>query len=140
MPVCRELGIAFVPFSPLGRGFLTGTLTDRSRIAVGDWRPNNPRFTEENMAWNLALLRPLEEIAQAHGAKPAQVALAWVLSRGEVVIPIPGMKRRSHLDQNVAAVDIVLTPDELARLDAAFLVGAAAGDRYTPEVARWAGR
>ena len=140
MPACRELGIAFVPFSPLGRGFLAGAVTGRDRIAPGDWRANNPRFTEENIARNLALLRPLEEVAQAHGAKPAQVALAWVLSRGEHVIPIPGMKRRSHLDENVAAVDIELTPEELARLDAAFPVGAAAGERYTPEVARWAGQ
>jgi aryl-alcohol dehydrogenase-like predicted oxidoreductase len=140
MPACRELGIAFVPFSPLGRGFLTGMLTDRSRIAPGDWRENNPRFTEENIARNIALLRPLEEIAQAHARTPAQVALAWVLSRGEHVIPIPGMKRRSHLDENVAATEIELTPEELARLDAAFPPGAAAGERYTPEIARWAGR
>ena len=140
MPACRELGIAFIPFSPLGRGFLTGALTDREAIAPGDWRASNPRFTEESIAHNLALLRPLEEIARAHGAKPAQVALAWVLSRGEGVIPIPGMKRRTHLDENVVAVDIELTPEESARLDAAFPPGAAAGERYTPEVARWAGR
>ena len=108
MPACRELGIAFVPFSPLGRGFLTGAVTGREGIAPGDWRANNPRFTEENIARNRALLRPLEEVAQAHGARPAQVALAWVLSRGEQVIPIPGMKRRAHLDENVAAVDIEL--------------------------------
>ena len=140
MPACRELGIAFVPFSPLGRGFLTGAVTGREGIAPGDWRANNPRFTEESIARNRALLRPLEEVAEAHGARTAQVALAWVLSRGEQVIPIPGMKRRAHLDENVAAVEIVLTPEELARLDAAFPPGAAAGDRYTPEVARWAGR
>jgi aryl-alcohol dehydrogenase-like predicted oxidoreductase len=140
MPVCEELGIALVPFSPLGRGFLTGALTSKEAIAPGDWRANNPRFTEENLARNVALLRPLEEIAQAHGASPAQVSLAWVLSRGEQVIPIPGMKRRVHLDENVAAVDIELTPQELARLDATFPPGAAAGERYTPEVAHWAGR
>ena len=140
MPACRELGIAFVPFSPLGRGFLTGAVTGREGIAPGDWRANNPRFTDESIARNRALLRPLKEVAEAHGAKAAQVALAWVLSRGEQVIPIPGMKRRSHLDENVASVDITLTHEELARLDAAFTPGAAAGDRYTPEVARWAGR
>ena len=140
MPACRDLGIAFVPFSPLGRGFLTGTLTDRGRIAPSDWRANNPRFTEENLARNLALLRPLDEIAQVHGGTPAQIALAWVLSRGAQVIPIPGMKRRTHLDENVSAEEIDLTPEELTRLDAAFPPGAAAGERYTPEVARWAGR
>ncbi len=140
IPACQDLGIAFVPFSPLGRGFLTGAVRDRDRIASGDWRANNPRFTEENLARNLALLRPLEEIAQVRGAKPAQVALAWVLSRGEHVLPIPGMKRRTHLEENVAAVDIGLTIEELARLDAAFPPGAAAGERYTPEIARWAGR
>jgi aryl-alcohol dehydrogenase-like predicted oxidoreductase len=140
MPVCQELGIAFVPFRPLGRGFLTGAVTGRDRIARGDWRSDNPRFTEESIARNSALLRPLEEIAEAHRAQPAQVALAWVLSRGENVIPIPGMKRRTRLDENVLAVDSELTPEESARLDAAFPPGAAAGERYTPEVARWAGR
>jgi aryl-alcohol dehydrogenase-like predicted oxidoreductase len=140
LPACRELGIAFVPFSPLGRGFLTGAVTGRHAIAPGDWRANNPRFAEDNIARNLALLRPLEEIARAHGAKPARIALAWVLSRGEDVIPIPGMKRRAHLDENVAAVEIGLTSEELTALDAAFPPGAAAGARYTPEVARWAGR
>ena len=139
MPACRELGIAFVPFSPLGRGFLTGVVRGRDRITPDDWRANNPRFADENLARNLALLRPLEEVAQAHGATPAQVALAWLLSRGEQVIPIPGMKRRAHLVENVSAVGIALTPEQLARLDAAFPPGAAAGGRYTPEVARWAG-
>jgi aryl-alcohol dehydrogenase-like predicted oxidoreductase len=115
-------------------------VTGREAIAPGDWRANNPRFTEESIVRNLTLLKPLEEVAKAHGAKPSQVALAWVLSRGEDVIPIPGMKRRAHLDENVAAVDIELSHAESARLEAAFPPGAAAGDRYTPEVARWAGR
>jgi aryl-alcohol dehydrogenase-like predicted oxidoreductase len=113
---------------------------DRSEIGPGDWRANNPRFTDENIVRNQALLRPLERIAQARGKTPAQIALAWVLSRGEHVIPLPGMKRRGHLDENAAAVDIDLTAEELAQLDAAFPPGAAAGERYTPEVARWAGR
>lgn len=140
MPACRELGIAFVPFSPLGRGFLTGTLADARRLSQGDWRATNARFAGENLDRNLALLRPLEEVARSQGARPSQVALAWVLSRGEQVVPIPGMKRRGHLDENVAAADIELTPEGLARLDAAFPVGAAAGDRYNPEQARWLGR
>ncbi|QDV35724.1 aldo/keto reductase [Tautonia plasticadhaerens] len=140
MPACRELGIAFVPFSPLGRGFLTGAVTGRSQIQPGDWRANNPRFTEENLARNLALLETLDSIARPRGATPAQVALAWVLSRGPQLIPIPGMKRRSHLDENLEAADLDLSPDELSLLDAAFPPGAAAGDRYTPDVARWAGR
>ena len=139
MPACRELGIAFVPFSPLGRGFLTGAVTGREGITAGDWRANNPRFAEENLARNVALLKPLEEIAQVQGKTIAQVALAWVLSRGEDVIPLPGMKRRRHLDENVGSAIIELTPEDLARLDIAFPPGIAAGERYTPEVARWAG-
>lgn len=140
MPACRELGIAFVPFSPLGRGFLTGAVRGRTQIQPGDWRANNPRFSEENLSRNLALLETIDSIARPRGATPAQVALAWVLSRGDQVIPIPGMKRRSHLDENLEAAELDLSPDELARLDAAFPPGAAAGDRYTPDVARWAGR
>jgi aryl-alcohol dehydrogenase-like predicted oxidoreductase len=140
MPACRELGIAFVPFSPLGRGFLTGALTTREAITAGDWRVGNPRFTDENLARNLALLRPLEEMAQARGVKPAQIALAWVLAQGDQVIPIPGMKRRTHLEANIQAVEVDLTAEELERLNTAFPSGAAAGDRYTPEVAYWAGR
>jgi aryl-alcohol dehydrogenase-like predicted oxidoreductase len=140
MPACRELGITFVAFSPLGRGFLTGALTGREQIGPGDWRANNPRFTEENLARNVALLKPLEEIAKTHSMTIAQVALSWVLSRGESVIPLPGMKSRRHLDENVAALDVELSTEDMAVLDTAFSPGAAAGERYTPEVARWAGR
>ncbi len=140
MPVCESLGIAFVPFSPLGRGFLTGSVTTASDLAPGDWRVGNPRFQAENFARNLELLKPLQSIAAAHGATPAQVALAWVLSRGPQVIPIPGMKRRRHLESNLAAIDLPLTPGQLAHLDSTFAPDAIAGDRYTPEVARWAGR
>jgi aryl-alcohol dehydrogenase-like predicted oxidoreductase len=140
LPACKSLGVAFVPFSPLGRGYLTGTLTGRDQIAANDWRANNPRFTAENLGHNAALLRPLQEVAQAHRCQPAQVALAWVLSGGEFLIPIPGTKRRRYLDENVAAVEIQLSPAELARLDAAFAPGAAAGTRYTPEQDQWSGR
>ncbi|MEW4567047.1 aldo/keto reductase [Tautonia sp. JC769] len=140
MPACRELGIAFVPFSPLGRGFLTGALTTREAITASDWRAANPRFTDENLARNLALLQPLKEIALAHGVEPAQVALAWVLAQGDQVIPIPGMKCRTHLDANIRAVSVTLNAEELVRLNASFPPGIASGDRYTPEVAYWAGR
>jgi aryl-alcohol dehydrogenase-like predicted oxidoreductase len=139
IPACRELGISFVPFSPLGRGFLTGSVTARHEIAPGDWRADNPRFREHNLARNGTLLKPLEEVARAHGKTPAQIALAWVLARGMEIVPIPGMKRRTHLEENVAAVELALNPEDLARLDAAFPPGIAAGERYTPEFARWAG-
>jgi aryl-alcohol dehydrogenase-like predicted oxidoreductase len=140
LPVCEELGIAFVPFSPLGRGFLTGTLAGRAQIGPDDWRATNPRFSAENLDRNAALLGPLGEVARARGRTPAQVALAWVLVRGEHVIPIPGMKRRSHLNENVAATEIELRPEELARLEAAFPPGVAAGERYSPEQVRGVGR
>ncbi|MFO0960392.1 MAG: aldo/keto reductase [Isosphaeraceae bacterium] len=136
MPACRQLGIAFVPFSPLGRGFFAGTLKDRTSIGPNDWRANNPRFLGENFEKNLALLGPLEAIARSRGVAPSRVALAWVLSKGEAVIPIPGMKRRSHLDENASAADLELNADEIARLDAAFPLGVAAGHRYTPEADR----
>lgn len=140
LPACRELGIAFVPFSPLGRGFLTGSVTNARDLPPGDWRIGNPRFQPSNLERNLALLQPLDAIARSLSATPAQVALAWVLHQGSDVIPIPGMKRRSHLEANLAAVDLSLTPEQLAQLDTTFAPGAIAGDRYTPEVARWAGR
>jgi aryl-alcohol dehydrogenase-like predicted oxidoreductase len=137
--VCESLGISFVPFSPLGRGFLTATLNDDSKqFAPDDWRANNPRFSRENLARNRTLLATLTAIASSRGCTPGQVALAWVLSRGDRVIPIPGTKRRSHLDENVNAPDISLHSDEISSLDAAFPPGAASGARYLPEHARWA--
>jgi len=140
LPVCAELGVAFVPFSPLGRGFLTGTLTDRDRLPAGDWRASNPRFASDNLGRNVALLAPLEEVARSKSCTPGQVALAWVLSRGENVIPIPGTKRRAYLEENVGGVEVDLTADDLARLDEAFPPGAAAGARYNAEQSRWLGR
>jgi aryl-alcohol dehydrogenase-like predicted oxidoreductase len=139
LPVCVELGIAFVPFSPLGRGFLTAGLSKRGEFSHTDWRFSNPRFSDESLASNAELLKPLIEIASARSLSPSQVALAWVISKGEHVIPIPGTKRRTHLEDNVRAASVALTPHELARLDAAFPIGAAAGARYTPEQAQWAG-
>jgi aryl-alcohol dehydrogenase-like predicted oxidoreductase len=124
------LGIALVPHSPLGRGFLTGSLTSTSQLAQGDERRNFPRFEDENFQKNLALLQPLSEIALEVGATPAQVALAWLLAQGEDIVPVPGTKRRAYLEQNAAAVEIMLGDEQLARLDVAIPKGAAAGQRH----------
>jgi aryl-alcohol dehydrogenase-like predicted oxidoreductase len=128
IPTCRELGIGFVPYSPLGRGFLSGRFTSPEDLDPGDFRRNGPRFTGANLDANLKLARKVAEIAQEKGITPAQLALAWVLAQGEDLVPIPGTKRRKYLEENAAAVDIELTPDELARIDAE--LPQAAGDRY----------
>jgi aryl-alcohol dehydrogenase-like predicted oxidoreductase len=133
LPLLRGLGIGLVPYSPLGRGFLTGSFRNRQDLIPTDRRHAHPRFQEGNFERNLALLDPLTRIAEAKGCAPAQVALAWVLSRGEDLVPIPGTKRRRFLEENVSAVDIVLSESEIAELEAAFPVGIAAGPRY-PEV------
>lgn len=140
LPVCDELGIGFVPFSPLGRGFLTATLTDPATLPPGDWRGTNPRFSPENFGRNVRLLGPLEEMARARSCTPGQIALAWVLARGEHIVPIPGTKRRRHLEENVGASEIDLSPEEFARLDAAFPIGAATGARYNAEQSGFQGR
>lgn len=126
----RELGIALVPFSPLGRGFLTGNLTSLSQLSPNDSRRQFPRFEEENFRKNQALVKPAAEIAQQLGVTPAQVALAWVLAQGDDVIPIPGTKRRAYLEQNAAATEITLSAGQLERLSQAVPKGAAAGQRY----------
>jgi aryl-alcohol dehydrogenase-like predicted oxidoreductase len=126
----RELGIGFVPYSPLGRGFLTGRFRSPSDIPEGDWRRMNPRFQGENFRKNLELVERVTRIAQARGLTPAQLALAWVLGQGPDVVPIPGTRRRASLEENVAAVGVVLTPQELAQLDEAAPRGIAAGTRY----------
>ena len=126
----RELGIALVPFSPLGRGFLTGNLKELSQLDPNDNRRKFPRFEEENFQRNQALLEPVAEIAQELGVTPAQVALAWVLAQGNDVIPIPGTKRRAYLELNVAVVDITLSAEQLARLNETLPKDAAAGLRY----------
>jgi aryl-alcohol dehydrogenase-like predicted oxidoreductase len=123
----RELGIGLVAYSPLGRGFLAGRFTSPDELAEDDFRRTNPRFTGENLERNRLLADRVRSLAEAKGATPAQIALAWVLSRGEDVVPIPGTKRRTYLEQNAAAGDVELTDTELAELDA---LGAAAGDRY----------
>jgi aryl-alcohol dehydrogenase-like predicted oxidoreductase len=131
LPAVRELGIGLVPYSPLGRGFLTGRL-NVNELDEGDWRRTNPRFSPEAAAKNQRLVDVVKEVAQRLNATPAQVALAWVLSRGNDVVPIPGTKRVKYLEENVRAVDVTLSPDDLARLDG--LAGQAAGQRYAPEM------
>jgi len=133
---CRRLGIGFVPYSPLGRGFLTGTLASPDDFAADDYRRSSPRFQGENFARNLRLVDKVKALAEARGVTASQLALAWVLAQGEHIVPIPGTKQRRYLEQNVAAVGLVLTAAELAELDAAFPLGAAAGERYTPESMR----
>jgi aryl-alcohol dehydrogenase-like predicted oxidoreductase len=128
LPTCRELGIGFVPYSPLGRGFLSGRFKSPEDLDEGDFRRNGPRFTGENLEANLELAGKVEEIASDKGITAAQLALAWVLAQGEDLVPIPGTKRRIYLEQNAAAVDIELTAEELARIDAE--LPQAAGDRY----------
>ena len=130
LPTCRELGIGFVAYSPLGRGFLTGQVKSPEDLAPDDFRRLSPRFQGENFQKNLELVRKIEEIAARKGCLPAQLALAWVLAQGEDIVPIPGTKRRIYLEQNVAAAEIELTPEELREIDAAAPPGAAAGTRY----------
>jgi aryl-alcohol dehydrogenase-like predicted oxidoreductase len=129
----RELGIGFVAYSPLGRGFLTGAIKSPDDLADDDFRRFNPRFKREVFDRNMQLVRVVEEIAREHDAKPSQIALAWVLSRGDDIVPIPGTKRVKYLEENVAASDIELTDEDLERLDEAFPVGAAEGERYPAE-------
>jgi len=130
LPTCRELGIGFVAYSPLGRGFLTGQFQRFEDLPADDYRRNSPRFQGENFQKNLDLVRRVEEIAKEKGGKPSQLALAWVLAQGEDIVPIPGTKRRTYLEENVAALDLKLTPQDLRRLDEIFPQGAASGQRY----------
>jgi aryl-alcohol dehydrogenase-like predicted oxidoreductase len=127
LDTCRELGIGLVAYSPLGRGFLAGRFSSPEELDDGDFRKNHPRFQGENLEHNQKLVETVQEIALAKNVTPAQVALAWVLSRGDDVVPIPGTKRRTYLEQNAAASQVELTDDDLQRLDA---LGNAAGDRY----------
>ncbi len=130
LPVVRELGIGFVPYSPLGRGFLAGRIRRAEDLAEGDYRLTAPRFQGENLQRNLGLVDEIAAIAAGKGCTAAQLALAWVLAQGDHIVPIPGTKRRTYLEQNVAALDVALTADDLARLDRALPPGAAAGTRY----------
>src|ERR1035437_4282287 len=132
LPTVRELGIGFVPYSPLGRGFLTGTITKPSDLQSNDFRAQRyPRFAGENFDKNQVLVQRVRAIAERKGVKPGQLALAWVLAKGEDVVPIPGTKRRKYLEENAAAAAIKLTPEEVAELEAAVPQNEIVGDRYT---------
>jgi aryl-alcohol dehydrogenase-like predicted oxidoreductase len=126
----RELGIGFVAYSPLGRGFLTGVFSSPEDFAIDDFRRYHPRFQGANFQRNLNLVGRVRELAQEKGVTPAQLALAWILSRGDEIVPIPGTKRRSYLEENATAGEVELTGDDLARIEEAFPKGATAGDRY----------
>lgn len=127
LPTVRELGIGFVPYSPLGRGFLTGTIRSLDQLSDDDFRRFNPRFEGDNLEANIRIVEQVDEVARELGAKPGQVALAWLLAKGDDIAPIPGTTKVENLEQNVAAAELELSPEQLARLDA---VAAPAGDRY----------
>ena len=135
LATCRELGIGFVPYSPLGRGFLTGQIKSSGDLAQDDWRRHSPRFQGENFDRNLALVGRIGEIASEKAVTKSQLALAWVLAQGDDIVPIFGTKRRSYLADNLGALDVVLGPADLARIEGVVPKGAAAGERY-PEIGR----
>jgi aryl-alcohol dehydrogenase-like predicted oxidoreductase len=130
LPTCRELGIGFVAYSPLGRGFLTGQFKRFDDLPADDYRRFSPRFQGDNFQKNLDLVKRVEQIAAEKGCTPSQLALAWVLAQGQDIVPIPGTKRRKYLEDNVGAVNVQLTPDDVRRIEEVFPSGAAAGDRY----------
>jgi aryl-alcohol dehydrogenase-like predicted oxidoreductase len=133
LPTVRELGIGFVAYSPLGRGFLTGQIKSPDDFPEDDYRRFHPRFTGENFDRNIELVHEIERIAQEKGCTAAQLALAWVLARGQDVVPIPGTKRRKYLEQNIDALSVQLTDEDLRRIDSIVPRGAAAGERYAPQ-------
>jgi aryl-alcohol dehydrogenase-like predicted oxidoreductase len=130
LSVCRDLGVGFVAYSPLGRGFLTGQFQKFEDLPADDYRRNTPRFQGENFQKNLDLVKRVEEIAKEKGCKPSQLALAWVLAQGNDMVPIPGTKRRKYLEENVGALSVKLTKEDLRRIDEVFPPEAAAGQRY----------
>lgn len=130
LPTCRELGIGFVGYAPVGRGFLTGTISSRDDFVESDGRLNHPRFADENLKKNASLLEVLGNIASAHGATMAQIAIAWALAQGNDIVPIPGTKRRKYLEENLGALEITLSANEIASLADAFPPGITAGTRY----------
>jgi aryl-alcohol dehydrogenase-like predicted oxidoreductase len=140
LPTCRELGITFVAYSPLGRGFLTGQIKRPEDLAADDFRRLSPRFQGENFERNLDVVARVREIAAARSVTPAQLALRWVLEQGEDIVPIPGTKRRTYLEENVAALDIPWTPADASRIEEAAPKGAFAGARYAEGAMRMVGR
>lgn len=132
LATCEDLGIGFVPYSPLGRGFLSGDIKSIDDLAEDDFRRSNPRFTGENFQKNLDLVTAVSALAKDKGVTPAQLALAWVLAQGPHLVPIPGTRRVSTLEENAAAADLTLTADDLAAIEAVFPKDAAAGHRYAP--------
>lgn len=140
IPTCRALGIGFVPYSPLGRGFLTGAYRSIEDFRSDDFRRNSPRFQGENFEKNLELVRHIQRLASEKGCTPSQLALAWVLAQGDDMVPIPGTKRRQYLEENVGAIRVSLTRADLERIDEIAPKGAAAGDRYHPDAMKLLGR
>jgi aryl-alcohol dehydrogenase-like predicted oxidoreductase len=140
IPTCRALGIGFIPYSPLGRGFLTGAYKSIADFRSDDYRRTSPRFQGENFEKNLELVRHIQALAAEKGCTPSQLALAWVLARGDDIVPIPGTKRRQYLEENIGAINVTLTPQDLARIDEIAPKGAAAGDRYSAEALKLTGR
>ncbi|AEX53713.1 aldo-keto reductase [Rahnella aquatilis CIP 78.65 = ATCC 33071] len=137
LPACERLGIGFVPYSPLGRGFLTGQIRSVDDLDLDDYRRESPRFQGDNFAKNLQLAEKISELAQEKGVKPSQLALAWVLSQSDNIVPIPGTKHRHYLEENIAALDVSLSEAEIAAIEAVFPFRVAAGDRYNAELMRF---
>jgi aryl-alcohol dehydrogenase-like predicted oxidoreductase len=133
LPACRELGVALVPFSPLGRGFLSGTVRTLSGLPAEDFRRDLPRFQEANLGRNLTLVDRFAELAREKGVTPAQLALAWVLAQGDDVVPIPGTKRPKYIEENAAATELSLSASDLERIESIIPKGSFAGERYAPE-------
>ncbi|HXZ44310.1 MAG TPA: aldo/keto reductase [archaeon] len=140
IPLLRELGIGLVPYCPLGRGFLTGTATRAEEYQEGDFRRGDPRFQGENFDGNMRAVALVRELAAQKGATPGQVALAWLLHRGEDIVPIPGTKRRSYIEENLGALEVKLTAEDVAQLDVLLPEGKPAGERYAPHMARFIDR
>jgi aryl-alcohol dehydrogenase-like predicted oxidoreductase len=134
LETCRRLGIGLVPYSPLGRGFLSGEIRSFEDFSMDDYRRGQPRFQGENFTHNLRLVDAVRELAASKGATAAQFALAWVLAQGQDIIPIPGTKRRTYLDQNIGATTLHLTPSDMTQIDAVFAKSAISGERYAPNM------